>query len=393
MQREIERIQGARACQFMLTLLSVALVSGMDLTMPQMADRLTHKLESAIPSQQLAATHAIIGFLQAADERTLRVTRNSCSGGNTTHRARQAALVEARIAPVLASLLSAHATSVETKAVVARCVAQLADSEPKIAEAMGEAHAIQPLLLMAHGPLYASRWRDRATVHASEAALEALWWLTAGDGANIAELKHLDAVGHLAELAQNSPSEVARMWALGVLHRITRDYCDTPSTWCTEPAGGRLPKTVLSTQGLRARVVAHTQAIHTAIQAVRRGPAVVPPTALQIQGAGARIEIGSPSQRRGIEAWAGAALLHSLATTESSHATIVSGGAVAPLIRLSRSQDALERSQAHLTLIALFTVPSTREMMQDMDESVLKGSRVLLDHDVQSTSEHHHAAP
>jgi len=166
------------------------------------------------------------------------------------------------------------------------------------------------------------------------------------------------------------------MWAMGVLHRLTRDYCGSQPHHdhaCHGP--GDAPVT-LSTRKLREYMARDPRAIREAIRAVALGPARVSPSKLVGKlAAGGHIVLEAPRHhRQGLEAWAGAAFIRSLAASPSAHQGMLEGGAVVPLVRLAGSQDSLERSQARGALRALLRPEATRRILHEQhpaDEELL----------------------
>jgi len=117
----------------------------------------------------------------------------------------------------------------------------------------------------------------------------------------------------------------------------------------------------ISTKGLRSILIAHPKAIPTAIKAVVRGPARLSPTSIMSEvRSGGHLYI-PPRGRVGLSAWAGAALLRSLVTNQASHNAVIDGGGLSALLKLSRSKDHLERTQADAVLRGLLVQASSRD--------------------------------
>lgn len=327
---------------------------------------------------------------QASDARLVRLrkpptlTAGSREASSETSARRTALLAIPSVVPGLAKLVSPHGNSIHARVpsppaqyplrcvlpnclggthcgagetvqvLAARCLAMLVEGQPEALNAVGEARAIPYLLQLAHGPLgVPARWADDESVRASEAGLEALWALSFGNRANIGELKAEGAPSHLVDIAETTPSPVARMWALGVLHRLSRDYCDGESHSCHSTSG----TVTLSTKNLRESLAQDSRVIREAVRAVSLGPARLGPSNLVGKLiAGGHLVLEAPRHhRQGLEAWAGAALLRSLALDPGCHASILAAGGVVALVRLSGSEDHLESSQAKgaLRLLAL----------------------------------------
>ena len=261
-------------------------------------------------------------------------------------------------------------------AAAARCLAMLAAASSKAREEASVAGTIKALVKMITTQSAAEHveWSS-----AQAAAAEAIWSLVFASKSNHAEALRRGAVPAILQLAKTTENEWTRMWCMASLHNLAEDYCESSDGTCPwvqvsyEARGVKPDRRGHSDHN--ARVTVDSSAVRLkmnslglipfAVSLASMGPTTTCPDSLP------RGEHEWTMSDTSLVAWAGAAVLKSLAFSHVLHSEIVKAGAIPILSTLRKSSCALEADAAENAMKRLIAVTSTRNLITQWEKSEL----------------------